>query len=356
MIVIIFLILFCIFLITFLSFGTISGTTTATTYKASNNDILDMNNQYEKLEEELQQEIKRTPDDYPDYDEYEYELDEITHNGNVLASYFTALKGDFQSGDISEELKDLFSRQYEIIREERTETRTRTEPQTTFDDQGNATTTYVEVEYQAKILKTKLINHNLSEICQEKLGSDLSQRYLLYLEATGNRPELFGGEVSPDDLYAYYYKDGKIDMNVDDLPDTLVGKMLSIAHDQEKKPYVYGAAHGADYYSDNPSAFDCSSFVSWVIKNSIGKDDFACRDTNGLKSVCDDVSTADAQPGDLIFFKNTYNFPGISHVGIYIGDGQMIHAGNPVKVSKIDTQYWQSHFVGFGRLKAEYQR
>ncbi len=350
------LFLLILFLLVFLSFGGISGTTTATTYQASNNDILDMNNQYEKLEEELQQEIKRTPDDYPDYDEYEYELDEISHSGNVLASYFTALKGDFKSGEISEELKDLFSRQYEIIREERTETRTKVEPQIEFDDQGNATTTYVEVEYEARILKTKLINHNLSEICQEKLGSELSPRYLVYLEAVGNRPELFGENVSPDDLYAYYYKDGKIDMNVDDLPDTAVGRMLQIAHDQENKPYIYGAAHGADYYSDNPSAFDCSSFVSWVLKNSIAKDDFACRDTNGLKRVCDDIDSSQAQPGDLIFFKNTYDYPGISHVGIYIGDNQMIHAGNPVKVSKIDTQYWQSHFVGFGRLKAEYQR
>ena len=286
-------------------------------YFAEDEDIYAAEEYYTGLEQDLQSRINRIESDYPGYDEYKYSMAQIGHNPYELISYLTAVYQDFTFNGIKGNLDELFNSQYHLRITETTERRT--------DGDGNA--------YDYKILNVTLTNDGFTQA----LTADQRELYYIYLESKGNRDYLFA-----DDIYAN--EGGGQDYTIpgEALTDETFRRLITEAEKYLGFPYVWGGSTPA-------TSFDCSGFVCWVFSNS-GVYPLSRTTAQGIYNQCARVSPQEAKPGDLIFFKGTYATSEISHIGIYVGDGMMIHAGNPIQYTSVNTNYWQSHFYAYGRL------
>jgi len=321
--------------------GVIGGVA-ASTYPAEDADMLGAEAAYAGMEAELQDYL----DSYErthDYDEYHYDLDEIQHDPYVLISMISALhEGAWTVDEVQGTLQTLFDRQYilteNVVTEQRyyieTDTWTETDPVT------GETTTHSEsyrVYYDYYICTVTLENFNLSHVPIYIMGEEQLSRYALYMATLGNRPDLF-----PQSAYiGKYITNGPTLHDVPEayLADETFAAILTEAERYIGYPYVWGGY--------NPStSFDCSGYVSWVINHSGW--DVGRLGAQGLYNIC--TRTASSRPGDLVFFVGTYDTPGVSHVGIYVGDGWMLHCGDPIGYANLDTSYWQSHLYAYGRL------
>lgn len=310
----------------------LGGAVTESTYLSSDNDILKANEVYEGYEEELQDQVDNIESTYPGYDEYRYQVDEITHDPYALTSYLTAKYGNFKYADIKDDIEALFKEQFVLTLTESTETRTRT----VTNDDGTTSTE----EYEVTILTVKVTNKGLDAIANENLGENQKKIYAIYQASLGNRSYLFGDSINIANPAG-----GGMSYEIppEALDDERFANMIAEAEKYLGYPYVWGGS--------NPStSFDCSGFVSYVINNCGNGWNVGRSTANGLRSFCTYVSASDAKPGDLIFFQGTYNTSGASHVGIYVGNGMMIHCGNPIQYTSINSNYWQQHFMCFGRL------
>lgn len=322
-----------------------------TSFTAEDEDILGVDEDYTALENDLRSQVDNIESTHPGYDEYRYALDEIGHNPYELAAYLTVVFEDYTREEVQATLQQLFDQQYELILEEEVEIRTRTETRTgtrTHTDPETGETWEeeyeyeVEVEYEYYILNVTLRNYGLGSVIRSSgLSADQLERYEVLLETLGNRSYLFGEDVSSAPGGGGEYTD--YDIPGEALTDTAFANMIREAEKYLGYPYVWGG-------SSPSTSFDCSGFVSWVINNcgngwSVGR-----QTANGLKNLCDIIPPSEAKPGDLIFFQGTYNTSGASHVGIYVGNGMMIHCGDPISYASIQTNYWQQHFYCFGRI------
>lgn len=322
-----------------------------TSFTAEDEDILGTDEDYTALENDLRSQVDHIESTHPGYDEYRYSLDEIGHNPYELASYLTVVFEDYTRAEVQAALRHLFEQQYELILEEEVEIRTRTETrigtQTHTDPETGETWEEeyeyeVEVEYEYYILNVTLRNYGLGNVIRSVgLTEDQMERYELLLETLGNRSYLFGDDISSAPGGGGEYTD--YDIPGEALTDTAFANMIREAERYLGYPYVWGG-------SSPSTSFDCSGFVSWVINNcgngwSVGR-----QTADGLKNLCDIIPPSEAKPGDLIFFQGTYNTSGASHVGIYVGDGMMIHCGDPISYASIETSYWQQHFYCYGRI------
>lgn len=327
-----------------------SGAVVASTFTADDDDITGANDDYKALEAELQQEVDAIETTHPGYDEYNYFLDEIGHDPYQLAAYLTVKFEDYTRSDVQTTLHTLFDLQYELQLEEEVETRYRTETRT-----GTTTSTdpetgelieeeyeyEVEVPYEYYILNITLRNKNLGHVITESGGmnEDQAERYAILLQTKGNKDYLFADDpyVATSDEYLDYQVPGEA------LTNERFANMIREAEKYLGYPYVWGG-------SSPSTSFDCSGFVSYVINHCGNGWNVGRLTANGLKNYCTIIRPEEAQPGDLIFFQGTYNTSGASHVGIYVGNGMMIHCGNPISYASISTSYWQQHFYCFGRI------
>ena len=318
------------------------GTVWTTSYTAEDEDILGAEADYQALEEALRAEVAAIPSSYPDYDEYTWDLDPITHDPHELAAVLTAIHEAYTRGEVQGTMQSIFDAQYEIILTETIEIRTRTETRTGTDPTTGDTYTYeVEVQYEWRILNITLLNFGIDSVARGMLSGDDLDRYDILQETQGNRPELFGG------VSVGYGSDGSGEAGIDyevpaeALSDPEFAAMLEEAEKYLGTPYVWGG-------SSPETGFDCSGYVCWVLNQSGW--DVGRTTANGLWQQSAKVSEHEAKPGDLVFFQGTYDTPGASHVGIYVGDGMMISAGDPIKYSNIHSSYWDKHLLGFGRI------
>ena len=308
----------------------------ATTYPGSDEDITDVDAAYQELEEGLDNQVNSMEATHPDYDEYRYQVDEITHNPFQLASLLTTMFGNYTLDDVKDELPVILNLQYTLNVTEEVEVRTRT---VTDPETGDET----EEEYDYYILNIELTNHGLDYAAGQILTDDKKPLYDAYLSTHGNRDGLFEEAAITADPSGGASGGIAYEIPPEALSDERFKNMIGEAEKYLNYPYVWGGS--------NPStSFDCSGFVAWVINNcgngwSIGRPT-----AEGIRQICDPVRKEDAMPGDLIFFQGTYDTPGASHIGIYVGDGMMIHCGKPVQYTNINTPYWQQHFFMFGRM------
>ena len=338
------------------------STFVGTTYPSKDADMKGAEEDYLELEKELDKQIRQMESTHPGYDEYRYQLDEIGHDPYQLISHLTAVYEQFTRGQVKPVIKELFKQQYLLKVWETIEIRTRMETRVgirpTIDAFGNVsmeTYTYQEeVEYEYKILNVLLKNKGFDTIARKNMNQKQTGRYDAYNLTYGNRPELFGagsptysggttGSIGTGGGAGGSGGGFKYDIPSEALSDEKFARMIKEAEKYLGMPYVWGG-------SSPSTSFDCSGFVCWVINNcgngwSVGR-----TTANGLRGKCSYVSPADAKPGDLIFFEKTYNTVGASHVGIYVGNGMMIHCGDPISYTSINSTYWQSHFLGFGRI------
>lgn len=314
----------------------------ASTYPSEDADMLGAEAAYCAMEAELQEYLD-TYESTHDYDEYHYDLDEIEHDPYVLISILTAWHGGAWTLDeATATMEMLFERQYQLTETVETEVRYRTETRTgsttyTDPDTGERVTEYyeydVQVPYNYYICTVTLNNENLSHLPIYIMSEEKVGMYAVYISVLGNRPDLFGGTILD---YTDY------DIPPEALEDETFAAMIEEAEKYLGFPYVWGG-------SNPTTSFDCSGFVSWVLTNS-GILNTGRLGAQGLYNICTPVSSANARPGDLVFFVGTYDTPGVSHVGIYVGDGMMLHCGNPIGYANLNTSYWQSHFYAYGRL------
>ena len=311
-----------------------------TSYTAEDADILGADADYSALETALDNQISNIESTHPGYDEYRYDLAEIGHNPYELASYLTVLFEDYTRAEAQSTLQSLFAQQYTLTLTPEVEVRYRTETRT--DSEGNDYD--VEVPYNYHILNVKLTNKGLGAVIRDSgLTTEQADRYDVLMTTSGNRSELFG-----EDVYGVAggeYTD--YDIPGEALTDEKFRRMITEAEKYLGYPYVWGG-------SSPSTSFDCSGFVSWVINHSGNGWNVGRLGARGLKNICDIIPPDQAKPGDLIFFHHTYDAPDPSdatHVGIYVGDGMMIHCGNPISYASTESNYWQSHFLCFGRIR-----
>lgn len=308
-----------------------------TSYTADDSDILAAEADYKELEADLQDQLDNIEDDYPDYDEYNYDLAEIGHNPFELAALLTVLYEDYTEEEAQEILETIFEAQYELEIEEVVETRTRT----VTDDEGNES----EEEYDYYILNVKLTNEGIRAALDEVgLTVDQIRRYEVIVEMKGNKPDIFG-----DDPYVGGFSPGEYDdyaVPGEYLTDAQFANMLREAERYLGYPYVWGG-------SKPSTSFDCSGFVSWVINHCGNGWNYGRLTANGWKNATSRVHEGDVKPGDLIFFQGTYDTAGASHVGIVVDPVNkiMIHCGNPIQYASYDTRYWRAHFYCYGRIR-----
>ncbi len=325
--------------------NSLGNTTLESSFTADDPVILAVDNKYKDKEGVLQSRIDNIETEYPDYDEYKYELDTIYHNPYELAALLTVLHEDYTEERAQESLNEIFDKQYKLTTESVTEIRTRTETHshTVTEPDGSTSTDYydVEVEYEYHILKVKLKSASMDSIITEMcLTEDQKARYDLLVETLGNKGTIFASDPYAAPVIGDY--EG-YEVPPEALTDTKFARMINEAEKYLGYPYVWGG-------SSPSTSFDCSGFVSWVINHSGNGWNVGRETANGLVGHCAKVSRAEAKPGDLIFFQGTYNTKGASHVGIYVGDGMMIHCGKPIQYASIDTDYWKKHFYMFGRI------
>lgn len=311
-----------------------------TTYPSEDEDIYAVEEAYRELEEALDEQINTMEVTHPGYDEYRYQVDEITHNPYQLISFLTVIYEEFTYDQIRDILPGLFVEQYRLTVEEMTETRTRTETRTVMNPlTGEETEEEVEVEYEWHVLCICLTNKGFDTVVRGRLTPEQTELYTAYNLTYGNRSYLFDITGIPVDNAG----SAGYEIPEEALSDEQFARMIREAEKYLGMAYVWGGA--------SPEAgFDCSGFVSWVINNSGNGWDVGRQTAEGLRERCAAVSPSEARPGDLVFFQGTYNTSGASHVGIYVGNGMMIHAGNPVKYSNINTPYWQGHLLSYGRI------
>ena len=298
----------------------VGGSVAATTYPADDPDLLGAEDAYAGLEADLQSYLD-TYESTHDYDEYHFDLDGLEHDPYVLLSILSALHAEgWTLADVEDDLQALFDRQY-ILTE-------RVEVETRYDSEGNSYSWYV--------CYVTLENKNLSHLPVYILSEEQMSRYSLYMASLGNRPDLF-----PDSGYVdKYTKPGdRYEVPAEALADETFAAMLEVAEQFVGYPYVWGGSSPA-------TSFDCSGYLSYILNQcgwNVGR-----LGAQGLYNYC--TPTSDPKPGDLVFFVGTYDTPGVSHCGLYLGDGMMLHAGDPIGYANLNTSYWQSHFYAYGRL------
>ena len=317
-----------------------SGTTQVsgqTIYTAEDRDIKGAEADYKKLEKELDKKIKRTPTDHPGYNEYQYHLDPIEHDPWQLTSFLTTLYDDYTRSEVQAKLQEIFKKQYKLTTWVEVQIRYKTV--WVISPAGIPVPTQVPYEY--RIFHTKLENKGLETVIREELDEDQWKRYKIFQETLGGRPYLFNGGLPPGG------SDGSSESGIDyTVPaEALTDSEFAAIYEEAKKyvgtPYVWGG-------SSPETGFDCSGYVCWVY-NQNGYD-VGRTTANGLWNKCQKISEAEAKPGDLVFFKGTYDTPGMSHTGIYLGNGMMVSAGDPIKYANIHSSYWEQYLAGFGRL------
>ena len=318
-----------------------SGTTQVsgqTIYTAEDRDIRGAETDYKKLEKELDKKIKRTPTDHPGYDEYRYHLDAIEHDPWQLTSFLTTLYDDYTRSEVQAKLKETFAKQYKLTTWVEVQTRYRT---VVMIDIFTGIPYTVQVPYEYRIFHTKLVNKGLEVVIREELDNDQWKRYEIFQDTLGGRPYLFKGGLPPGG------SDGSGAPGIDyQVPaEALTNSEFAAIYKEAQKyvgtPYVWGG-------STPETGFDCSGYVCWVYNQNgynVGR-----TTANGLWNKSQHISEAEAKPGDLVFFEGTYDTPGKSHVGIYLGNGMMVSAGDPIKYANIHSSYWEKHLAGFGRL------
>ena len=317
-----------------------SGTTQVsgqTIYTAEDRDIRGAETDYKKLEKELDKKIKRTPTDHPGYNEYQYHLDPIEHDPWQLTSYLTTLYDDYTRSKVQGKLKETFKKQYKLTTWVEVQIRYKTV--WVISPAGIPVPTQVPYEY--RIFHTKLVNKGLEVVIREELDNDQWKRYEIFQDTLGGRPYLFNGGLPPGG------SDGSGTPGIDyQVPaEALTDEEFAAIYKEAQKyvgtPYVWGG-------STPETGFDCSGYVCWVYNQNgynVGR-----TTANGLWNKSQHISEAEAKPGDLVFFEGTYDTPGKSHVGIYLGNGMMVSAGDPIKYANIHSSYWQKYLSGFGRL------
>ena len=311
----------------------------ASTYPSQDADMLSAEAQYCEMEAELQRYLD-TYESTHDYDEYHFDLDTIEHDPYVLISMITALhQGEWTLDEVQGTLQMLFDRQYILTEDVVVETRYRTETDTWTDADGNTHTDTYQVPYDYYICTVTLENFNLSHVPVYIMSEEQLGMYATYMATLGNRPDLFPGSG-----YIGKYVEGSYtdyDIPPEALDDEVFAAIIKEAEKYLGYPYVWGG-------SSPSTSFDCSGFVSWVINHSGW--DVGRLGAQGLCNICTPVSSANVKPGDLVFFTGTYDTPGVSHVGIYVGNNMMIHCGDPISYANLNSNYWQSHFYRYGRL------
>lgn len=311
----------------------------ASTYPSQDADMLGAEAQYCAMEAELQRYLD-TYESTHDYDEYHFDLDTIEHDPYVLISIITALhQGEWTLDEVQGTLQMLFDRQYILTEDVVVETRYRTETDTWTDADGNTHTDTYQVPYDYYICTVTLENFNLSHVPVYIMSEEQLGMYATYMATLGNRPDLFPGSG-----YIGKYVEGSYtdyDIPPEALDDEVFAAIIKEAEKYLGYPYVWGG-------SSPSTSFDCSGFVSWVINHSGW--DVGRLGAQGLCNICTPVPSANVKPGDLVFFTGTYDTPGVSHVGIYVGNNMMIHCGDPISYANLNSNYWQSHFYRYGRL------
>ena len=311
----------------------------ASTYPSQDADMLSAEAQYCEMEAELQRYLD-TYESTHDYDEYHFDLDTIEHDPYVLISMITALhQGEWTLDEVQGTLQMLFDRQYILTEDVVVETRYRTETDTWTDADGNTHTDTYQVPYDYYICTVTLENFNLSHVPVYIMSEEQLGMYATYMATLGNRPDLFPGSGYIGKYVEGSYTDYDIPPEV--LDDEVFAAIIKEAEKYLGYPYVWGG-------SSPSTSFDCSGFVSWVINHSGW--DVGRLGAQGLCNICTPVSSANVKPGDLVFFTGTYDTPGVSHVGIYVGNNMMIHCGDPISYANLNSSYWQSHFYRYGRL------
>lgn len=312
------------------------GAIGASTYAAEDADLRGAEAAYCGLEAELQDYLDSYESTH-DYDEYHFELDDIEHDPYVLLSIISSMhEGAWTVDEVQDTLQMLFEKQYILTETVVTERRYYLETDTWTDEEGNTHTDIYRVYYDYYICTVTLENFNLSHLPIYIMGEDQLSRYALYMAALGNRPDLF-----PSSPYVAKYTADPVEHEIPKayLADETFAAILEEAEKYIGYPYVWGG------YKPSTS-FDCSGFVSYVY-NQCGWD-FGRLGAQGLYNISS--RTSSPRPGDLVFFTGTYDTPGVSHVGIYVGDGWMLHCGDPIGYANLNTSYWQSHFYAYGRL------
>ena len=311
----------------------------ASTYPSQDADMLGAEAQYCEMEAELQRYLD-TYESTHDYDEYHFDLDTIEHDPYVLISIITALhQGEWTLDEVQGTLQMLFDRQYILTEDVVVENRYRTETDTWTDADGNTHTDTYQVPYDYYICTVTLENFNLSHVPVYIMSEEQLGMYATYMATLGNRPDLFPGSG-----YIGKYVEGSYtdyDIPPEALDDEVFAAIIKEAEKYLGYPYVWGG-------SSPSTSFDCSGFVSWVINHSGW--DVGRLGAQGLCNICTPVSSFNVKPGDLVFFTGTYDTPGVSHVGIYVGNNMMIHCGDPISYANLNSNYWQSHFYRYGRL------
>lgn len=316
-----------------------------TTYLSDQNVLSEINQQFSGLEEDLQDEISSVEENYPGYDEYLIEKEgEIGHNTHELLSYITSRCGEIKdSKEVQSIIHDIFTKMYDLSYREEIEIRYRTVTETYTDEDGNEHTESHEEAYEYKKLIVTLKKREMDSIVREIFAEypDNVLHYEALLASKGNMETVFGSG------------NGNLSEIVDNpdfsnpgiaFDDVTVKALFNEAEKHIGKRYVFGA--------NGPNNFDCSSFVCWSFTHSGVKNMPRTTAWGIYKTYCNPVSPSEAKAGDIIFFKNTYDSGSpISHVGIYAGNGMMIHAGDPIRFVSINTPYWREHFYGFGRVK-----
>lgn len=322
-----------------------------TSYTAEDEDLKGVETDYTRLEDKLRKQIDRIETDHPGYDEYRYNLAEIGHNPYELASLLTVEFENYTRSQVQARLQSVFEAQYELKLEEKVEIRTRKETRVGYrynpiTGTGHTYTYQVTVQYEYKILNVTLLNRGVDYVARNSgLTDDQLQRYEVTLECRGNRDDLFAGIAfaTPDGAGSSgEYQD--YDIPGEALTDEKFRKMITEAEKYLGYPYVWGG-------SSPSTSFDCSGFVSWVINHCGNGWNVGRQTANGLMGKCDIIPKSEAKPGDLIFFQKTYNTSGASHVGIYVGNGMMIHCGSPISYASIETSYWRQHYYCMGRIR-----
>ena len=322
----------------------------ASTYPSKDEDMLAAEAAYVAMEAELQSYLDHYEDTH-DYDEYHYDLEDIEHDPYVLISILTALHGgEWTIDEVQSDLQMLFDKQYILTEDVSTETRYRTETRTgtrTVTDPETGEESEEEYEYEATVEYTYTIcnvsldNFNLSHVPIYIMSQEQLSLYAMYMGTLGNRPDLFA-----DSAYVSKYT-GDYDtyeIPPEALSDQRFANMMAEATKYIGYPYVWGGSSPA-------TSFDCSGYVSWVINNCGNGWNVGRLGADSLYYICTPVSAANAKPGDLVFFERTYDETGITHVGIYVGNGMMLHCGDPIQYADLSGSYWQSHLYGYGRIR-----
>ena len=315
-----------------------SGMVVSGTYIAEDQEILEAENAYLALEQKLQRELAEVESTHPGFDEYRYQVDQIGHNPHELISFLTLKHEDFKAKDVQETLQSLLSQQYSLSFREETETRYRTETTTSTDPvTGETVTETEEVPYEYRILYVTLKNKGLGIVTAETLTENEKSRYALLLRTRGNKPHLFA-----DNIYANPKEGENYKIPKEALSDPSFASLMKEAEKYLGYPYVWGG-------SSPSTSFDCSGFVCWVYTKS-GVANIPRTTAQGIYNQCAPISASEARPGDIIFFTGTYDSGSpVSHVGIYVGNGMMLHCGSPIQYTSIQSSYWREHFYAFGR-------